>query len=395
MNEKPARETGPISALKPNASPNQGLIGQKGGRNALDTPALVLDLDALERNISAMAAHAKAAGVALRPHAKTHKSVEIARRQVAAGAIGISCVTLGEAEVMVRAGLPGVHVTSPQVTPPKIARLMALNRDAPRGLSVAVDHPENLRALSEAASLSGKSLSVMIDFSAGHNRTGCANPSDALALARAARGAAGIDIAGIQSYSGQLQHISSRAERRDRVLEQAGILRELLRALEREGLAMPVVSGGGTGSFDLDPEARVFTELQVGSYVFMDVDYLRAMKDGRNAPPFETALFVQTAVVSVNAKDYVTTDAGLKCFATDGPLPEPALGAPPGSRYEFFGDEHGRFYVPPGSPRPALGDRVECVTPHCDPTVNLHDFYHVVRGDTLVDIWPVDARGKR
>jgi len=391
MNEKSARASHPAENLGPNA----GLIGRPGSRATLDTPALVLDLDALERNIAAMAAHARAAGVALRPHAKTHKSAEIARRQVAAGAIGISCVTLGEAEVMVHAGIPGVHITSPQVTKPKIARLMALNRNSPLGLSVAVDNPENLQALSEASSSSGKRLRVMIDFSAGHNRTGCATPADALALARASREAAFIEISGIQSYSGQLQHVAIRAERRARVLEQAEILRGLVRDLEREGIAVPVVSGGGTGSFDLDPEARVFTELQVGSYVFMDVDYLRAMKDGRNAPPFETSLFVQTAVVSVNAREYVTTDAGLKCFATDGPLPEPALGAPPGSRYEFFGDEHGKLFVPPGSARPGLGAHIECVTPHCDPTVNLHDFYHVVRGDTLVDIWSIEARGKR
>jgi 3-hydroxy-D-aspartate aldolase len=386
-----ALEADPVTRLGPNA----GLIGRKGSRNLLDTPALVLDLDALERNIAAMAAHAKSAGVNLRPHAKTHKSVEIARRQVEAGSIGIACATLGEAEVMVRAGFPGVHLTSPQVTLPKIARLMELNRDAPKGLSVAVDHPDNLRDLASASGASGKRLAVMVDFSAGHNRTGCATPEDALALARAAHDSEAIDLAGLQSYSGQLQHIASRAERRARVLAQAGILRDIIRALEQDGIALPAVTGGGTGTFDLDPEARVFTELQVGSYVFMDVDYLRAMKDGRNAPPFETALFVQAAVVSVNARDYVTTDAGLKSFATDGPVPEPALGAPPGSRYEFFGDEHGKLFVPAGSPRLGLGARVECVTPHCDPTVNLHDVYHVVRGDTLVDIWPVDARGKR
>jgi len=169
----------------------------------------------------------------------------------------------------------------------------------------------------------------------------------------------------------------------------------MVERLRAAGIEIPIVTGGGTGTFDLDPEARVFTELQVGSYVFMDVDYLRAMADGRNAPPFETALFVATAVVSVNAKDYVTTDAGLKCFATDGPTPVPAAGVPPGSRYEFFGDEHGRLIVPPGAPRPPLGARIECVSPHCDPTVNLHDRFHVVRGDTLVDIWPVDARGRR
>jgi len=158
---------------------------------------------------------------------------------------------------------------------------------------------------------------------------------------------------------------------------------------------VPIVTGGGTGTFDLDPERQIFTELQVGSYIFMDVQYLQALADGRNAPPFETSLFVATAVVSVNAPGYVTTDAGLKCFATDGPAPELASGAPAGSRYEFFGDEHGKLVLPPGAMRPALGARIECVTPHCDPTVNLHDFYHLVRGDTLVEIWPVDARGKR
>ncbi|HZB91131.1 MAG TPA: DSD1 family PLP-dependent enzyme, partial [Stellaceae bacterium] len=133
----------------------------------------------------------------------------------------------------------------------------------------------------------------------------------------------------------------------------------------------------------------------VGSYVFMDVDYQNALKDGRNAPPFETALFVATAVVSANVPGYVTCDAGLKAFATDGPAPEAVAGAPAGSRYAFFGDEHGKLVLPAGAAKPPLGAIIECVTPHCDPTVNLHDVYHLVRGDTLVDIWPVDARGKR
>ncbi|HJT07204.1 MAG TPA: DSD1 family PLP-dependent enzyme, partial [Stellaceae bacterium] len=205
----------------------------------------------------------------------------------------------------------------------------------------------------------------------------------------------GIVFRGIQSYSGNLQHIPVRAERRAKALAQLECLRGMVARLRDAGIEVPIVSGAGTGTFDLDPEARIFTELQVGSYVFMDVDYLRALKDGRNAPPFDTALFVATAVVSGNAPGYVTTDAGLKCFATDGPTPEVASGAPPGSRYEFFGDEHGKLILPPGASRLPLGAIIECVTPHCDPTVNLHDVYHVVSGDTLVDIWPVDARGKR
>jgi len=376
-------------------SPNAPLIGQAGSRYRLDTPALLIDLDALERNIAAMAAHARAVSVALRPHAKTHKSVRIARMQVDAGAIGICCATLGEAEVMVDAGIPGVHITSPQVTLPKVARLIALNLRAHRGLSVVVDYPENLAALDRAALVAGKRLDVLVDFSAGHHRTGCATEADLAALASAAVAAEGLTFRGVQSYSGNLQHIPVRVERRAKALAQLDRLRGMIARLRDGGLEVPIVTGAGTGTFDLDPEARVFTELQVGSYVFMDVDYLRAMREGRNAPPFETALFVATAVVSTNARDYVTTDGGLKCFATDGPQPEVASGAPPGSRYEFFGDEHGRLIVSEGSPRPALGTIIECVTPHCDPTVNLHDWYHVVRGDTLVDVWPVDARGRR
>jgi 3-hydroxy-D-aspartate aldolase len=375
--------------------PNARFIGEAGSRARLDTPALLVDLDALERNIAAMAAHAKAAGLALRPHAKTHKSLRIAERQVAAGALGICCATLGEAEIMVAGGIPGVHITSPQVTAAKIARLVALNAAPHRGLSVVVDHPANLALLDEVARAAGKPLDVLVDYQAGQGRTGVAGEAELGALVRAALAARGLVFRGIQSYSGNLQHVAVRAERRARALAQLGLLGAMLGRLRHAGIEVPIVTGAGTGTFDLDPEQRIFTELQVGSYVFMDVQYLQALADGRNVPPFETSLFVATAVVSVNAPGYVTTDAGLKCFATEGPAPEPASGAPQGSRYEFFGDEHGKLILPPGVMRPMLGARIECVTPHCDPTVNLHDFYHLVRGDTLVDIWPVDARGKR
>ena len=374
--------------------PNENLIGVPGSRARLDTPALLIDLDALERNIAKMAAHARAAGVALRPHAKTHKSIEVARRQIAAGALGICCATLGEAEVMAAGGVPGLHITSPQVIEAKIARLIALNAKA-RGLSVVVDHPANLAALDQAAGAADQKLAVLVDYEAGQGRTGVQSEADLAALVEAARAARNIELRGIQAYSGNLQHIATRAARRAADLKQLEKLRGMLARLRAQGIELPIVTGGGTGTFDLDPEARVLTELQVGSYVFMDVQYQQALADGRNDMPFETALLVAASVVSANAPGYVTTDAGLKCFATDGPAPELFAGGPPGSRYAFFGDEHGKLILPPGAPRPELGSRVECVTPHCDPTVNLHDFFHVVRGDRLVDIWPVDARGKR
>ena len=375
--------------------PNERFIGLEGSRALLDTPALLIERGALFRNIAVMAAYAKAAGVALRPHAKTHKSLTIARRQVDAGALGMCCATLGEAEIMVAGGIPGVHITSPQVTDAKIARLVALNGAAGRGLSVVVDHPANLIALDRAARAHGKKLDVLVDFEAGQGRTGAADEASLGALVRTVLACEGLAFRGIQSYSGNLQHMPVRAERRARALAQIERLAAMLKHLRGAGIAIPTVTGGGTGTFDLDPEGHIFTELQVGSYIFMDVQYRDALADGRNAPPFETALLVQTAVVSVNAKGYVTTDAGLKCFATDGPLPEPVSGAPAGSRYEFFGDEHGKLVLPPGAEKPAPGTRVECMVPHCDPTANLHDFYHVVDGDKLVEIWPIEARGKR
>ncbi len=374
--------------------PNEPLIGIPGSRARLDTPALVLDLDLMERNIATMAAHARAVGVALRPHAKTHKSIRIAELQVAAGALGVCCATMGEAEIMVRAQIPGVHITSPQVTPSKIARLIELNADNHHGLSVVVENPRNLAEIESAARAAGKPLDVIVDFFANHGRTGAATEADAVALAQAVAQSGILRFRGIQSYMGNVQHVAVRAERRRRTLEMLRRVAAIVQQLESQGIKAPLVTGAGTGTYDLDPEARVFTELQVGSYVFMDVDYNRALKEDRNELPFATSLFVQTAVVSTNAPDWVTCDAGLKCFATEGPKPEIARGAPPGSTYTWFGDEHGKLILPPGAPRPEIGHKIECVTPHDDPTVNLHDFYHVVRGETLVDIWPVDARGK-
>jgi 3-hydroxy-D-aspartate aldolase len=384
----------------PSLGPNEALIGTPGSRAMLDTPALCVDLDAMDRNIAAMAEFCRSKGVALRPHAKTHKSVNIAARQIAAGAAGICCATIGEAEVMGAGGVRGVLVTSPQVTPPKIARVIALNLTAKDGFAVVVDHPQNVADLAEAARLSGKALDVLVDFSSGHHRTGAATPDDAIALAQAVEAADGLRLAGLQAYYGNLQHVADRAERQDKAKRQHAVIAGLVGRLRAAGLAVPVVTGAGTGTHDIDAEARIFTELQAGSYIFMDVEYAAALRDGRNALPFETSLFVQTAVVSVASAQvpggYVTTDAGLKCFATEGPKPEVMSGGPPGATYGYAGDEHGRLFFMPGSgPVPALGQRIELVTPHCDPTVNLHDFYHLVRGDTLVDIWPVDARGKR
>ena len=380
---------------------NAPLIGVPGGRHLLDTPALLIDLPAMTRNIERMAAFAKSRGVNLRPHVKTHKSVEIARRQVAAGAIGVSCVTLGEAEVMVQGGIPGVLITSPAVTPSKIARLIKLAQQArPGDVMVVVDNPQNLAELARAASELTHPLDVLVDYGAGYNRTGAATQAKVLELAALAAAEPRLRLRGLQAYAGNLQHIVARDERSAAAAGLRETVAGIVAAARRQGLNFDIVTGAGTGTHDLDSQENAFTELQAGSYVFMDAEYSRVLADGDRPSPFETSLFVQTAVVSTNATDWVTVDGGTKCFSTDSGVPVVAKGADAASRYAFFGDEHGKLMPPAGSqasqaPRPALGARVEFVTPHCDPTVNLHDAYHVVEGGTLVAIWPVGARGRR
>ncbi len=370
---------------------NEDLIGAVDGRRRLLTPALVLDRAAFERNVARMAAIASANGVALRPHAKTHKSVAVAKAQVAAGALGVSCTILREAEVMVAAGIPGVLLTSPVVGARAVERLIALARRAgDGGVMAVVDDAGNAAALSAAAATLPHPLGVLVDYGAGFHRTGVATEAEAVALAVAIGTLPHLRLRGLQAYAGNLQHIADRAERAARAASLRGSIERIIAHGAASGIAFPIVTGAGTGTHDMD--RAPFTEIQPGSYLFGDAQYDPVLAGGVAAPPFETALFLQASVVSTPAADYVTLDAGVKSLATDGPLPLVARGAPAGSRYAFFGDEHGKLTCPSGE-RPALGDRVELVTPHCDPTVNLHDAIHLVEGDVLVAIWPVDARG--
>ena len=369
---------------------NEDLIGSADGRQRLLTPALILDAPAFARNLAAMADIAVARGMGLRPHAKTHKSVAVARRQIEAGAIGVSCTILREAEAMVDAGIPGVLITSPVVTPAAIGRLITLaRRAAPDGLMVVIDDPLNARALSDAAAALDHPLGVLVDFSAGYSRTGTASENDALALAKTIVALPHLKLAGLQAYAGNIQHIVEREARQARADWLRAAVARIVEAAGAEGIAFSIVTGAGTGTHDID--GAPFTEIQPGSYVFGDAQYGPVLANGVAAPPFETALFMQAAVVSTRAEAYVTLDAGVKSLATDGPLPLVARGAAADCGYAFFGDEHGKLFCP--SDRPALGAKVELVTPHCDPTVNLHDALHLVDGERLVAIWPIDARG--
>ncbi len=368
------------------------LIDQQGSRRELNTPVLVIDLDALTRNIASMAAFARGRGVQLRPHAKTHKSPEIAKRQIAAGAIGICCAKLGEAEVMADHGVTtGLHITSPVVSPPAIRRLIGLN-ERTQDLMCVADSVENVQALGAAAT--GKPLGVIIDLDPGIHRTGVTSAEAAISLVRAVQAEPGLQYKGIQCYCGAQQHIADFEERRTAMDGRAEFISSVVAALIKADAAPQIVTGGGTGTHRIDVDLGLFTELQVGSYVFMDSQYLACDLAGDGSPaPFETALMVDARVVSANTPGMVTLDAGIKAFSTDAAAPAVIAGAVDGARYAFMGDEHGALILGGGQTMD-LGQVVTLAAPHCDPTVNLHDTYHVVQGDTLRALWPVAARGR-
>lgn len=372
--------------------PNQFLIGCADARSRLNTPTLVLDLDALEANIATLADFTRAANVHLRPHAKCHKSVAIARRQFAAGAIGMCCATIGEAEVLSRAGIPGILVTSPLTTAQKIARFLRLARTGGDAPIAVVDHPANVAQLAEAARAQGLRLRVLVDIDPGMHRTGVATADACMQLVADCAHRPELCYEGVQCYAGLGQHIVGLAARREYAEGMLARLRGICDGLRAAGHAPAIVSGSGTGAFALDAGAGLLTELQCGSYLFMDNQYCQLEYAG-DQPRFARSLFVQAAVVSANHAGFVTVDAGLKHFAVDGGAPVVTRGAPPNAVFAYMGDEHGRLDLGAGAARPAPGSRIEFGVPHCDPTVNLYNHYHCFRGEMLVDIWPVDARG--
>lgn len=378
----------------PSLGPNAYLLGVADGRQLLDTPALLLDRPALERNIAKMAATAEHHGIGLRPHVKSHKSTRIAHMQIDAGALGVSCATLGEAEAMVEAGVQGVLVTSPIVSSNKLRRLVALAAEAgPRQLICVVDDARTVAELAVHAARLAYPLDVLIDYHSGYHRTGVVDERAALELARAIGECGSLSLRGVQAYGGHLQHIEGRAQRDEAATRLRRAVAALVASLESAGLPIEIVTGVGTGTHEMDAAAGVFTEMQPGSYVFMDAEYAQVLADEGRASPFDTSLFVQSTVVSAQAQSWVTIDAGTKAFATDSGLPLVAHGVDGPCEYAFFGDEHGKLIVD-AEHRPSLGAHIEFVTPHCDPTVNLYDRYHVVDGDALVDIWPIEARGR-
>ncbi len=368
-------------------------FGVAGSRALLATPALVCELDALDENIATMADIARSAGVTLRPHVKSHKSAFVAARQLAAGASGLSFAKLSEAEAVV-AQLPAFgyrdRVSALLTSPLAGARLAerAWRLTELCDLTIVADSPDGIDELDNAAT-ENVSISVLCDVDVGQERTGVTDPPHALDLVDRVGRSRHLQFGGVQGYAGNLQHVRGKQERRERLARAADRLASVITAIEDHGHEVALRSGGGTGSALIDIELGILTELQCGSYIFMDREYRDAMGDDPEGR-FLQSLTIESTVVSTNHEDHVTLDAGLKSMATEAGAPV-VVGHEIASSFAFQGDEHGRLQVPSGTF--VRGDRVNLIPPHCDPTVNLYDVIWMVRGDTVVDVAIVDARG--
>jgi len=362
-------------------------------RSDLDTPCLVLDLDILETNLRKMQAAVHSAGKNLRPHAKTHKCSSLARKQKEAGAIGICAAKVSEAEALVKAGLRGILITGPVPTPGKIKRLIDILAMDP-SLMTVLDHRRCVDRLNAALGERGLSMDVLLDVDVGLHRTGV-KPSEAIELAEYILSRENLHLRGIQAYAGQVQHIPSFDRRKiasHQCLQEAvPIFRELQSRLE----TCTIFSASGTGTFDIDLSVPEVTELQVGSYACMDVEYLDigSAEDDRQFTPFGPALRLLTTVVSTNQRGFVTVDAGLKSLYRDGGTPRIFGSEYSGMTYHWFGDEYGMVTCPDNIEIPPIGTILELVTSHCDPTINLFDRFHLIRGTEVVGVWPIDLRG--
>jgi 3-hydroxy-D-aspartate aldolase len=371
--------TGP---LPPPAEPGMLL-------DRVDTPALLLDLDAFETNLESMAREARSAGVRLRPHAKSHKCPEIARRQAALGAVGVCCQKVSEAEVFVAGGIQDVLVTNEVVGDVKLARLARLARSARVG--VCVDDLTQVEALARAAQAADKELDLWVELDVGANRCGAGTGEAVLSLASAITSRRGLRFAGLQAYQGSAQHLRTPEERRAAITEAAARVRAAVALLEEAGFETPLVTGAGTGTWELEAASGAWHEVQPGSYVFMDADYGRNLgEDGRPVHRFRQSLFLLATVMSRSAPGRAVVDAGLKAHSVDSGMP--LVDGIPGADYTRVSDEHGVIELSgPGDLR--LGDKVRLVPGHCDPTVNLHDWLICYRGDQVEAVWPIAARG--
>ena len=356
----------------------------------LDTPAMLIDLDLMEANIVRLMERLQGSAVRVRPHLKTVKSPDLARLLLAAGAVGGCVAKVSEAEVMVQAGIDNLLITTEIVGQPKLARLVALVKCAPQ-IKVVVDSVAGAQALNQAMREAQQHIDVLLDLNVGQNRCGVLPGEEALRLAHSLRELSHIHLRGLQGYEGHLQHMHDPEERAQRCRQAMHLLTETAAQLRTAGFPIEIITTGGTGTAEICASCEGVTEVQPGSFVFMDTDYRHAL-----GPAYANALTILSTVISRPTSTRAVVDAGLKSLSTDSGMPE--LKDVPGVIYRPGGDEHGIVTWKDGALSAttslAVGERVELIPSHIDTTVNLHDVYYAHRAGTLEAIWPVEARGK-
>jgi 3-hydroxy-D-aspartate aldolase len=369
-------------------------IPAKPGMDETDiqTPSLVLDLDALERNIKKMGDYAKAHGMRHRTHGKMHKSVDVQRLQEKlGGACGVCCQKVSEAEVFARGGIKDILVSNQVRDPAKIDRLARLPKLGARTIC-CVDDLANVADLSSAAQKHGTEIECLVEIDCGAGRCGVTTTSDVVAIAKAIDGAEGLKFSGLQAYQGAMQHLDSYDERKAKIDIAVAMVKDAVDTLKAEGLDCDIVGGGGTGSYYFESNSGVYNELQCGSYAFMDADYGRILdKDGKRIDQgeWENAIFILTSVMSHAKADKAIVDAGLKAQSVDSGLP--VIYGRDDVEYIKCSDEHGVVMDPNGALK--VNDKLKLVPGHCDPTANVHDWYVGVRNGKVECLWPVSARG--
>lgn len=356
----------------------------------IDTPALLIDLDAFEHNLDTMAALMAQTSAKLRPHAKTHKSPVVARQQILRGATGQCVQKVGEAEVLAWGGIADILVSNEVVGDSKLARLAALQRIA--RVAVCADDARGIEPLESAAAAAGVRIPVLVEIDAGGARCGIEAGEPAANLARGIAACEHLTFAGLQSYHGSAQHVRRNEDRAAAVASENAAVRATLAALDRAGLRCQTVTGGGTGTFEHELVGGLFTEIQAGSYCFMDADYGRNLNaQGVAKSPFRQSLFVLATVMSAARPGVAVIDAGHKAVAIESGLP--LLHERPRTRYVDASDEHGTLGWEDGETPPQLGQKLRLVPSHCDPTVDRHEWYVCVRGGRVEALWPISARG--
>ncbi|KWR76533.1 DSD1 family PLP-dependent enzyme [Cupriavidus sp. IDO] len=379
--------TSPDLKLPPAARPGQPL-------SAIDTPSLVLDLDVFERNLDHMQQAAQQAGIQLRPHAKAHKCPGIALAQVARGAVGICCQKVSEALPFVQAGIRDIHISNEIAGPAKAALLAELARHA--RLSVCVDDARQVEALAKATAEAGSRIGVFVEIDVGQGRCGVADAPAALRLVEQIAAHAQLELRGLQAYHGGIQHVRGWQARREAARLAAARTAAVLKALNAAGVRCETVTGGGSGSVEFDLGSGVYTEIQPGSYIFMDRGY--GSNEATGSLRFEHSLFIATTVMSVAAGSRVVVDAGLKSMSVDSGLPWIWQHGAISKTLDYIAanDEHGIIVPVPETATqalPGLDTQVLLVPGHCDPTLNLYDEIVGVRAGKVECVWPVSARG--